>query len=197
MASLFISPENQLQRLNILLNDLERLQAMPIAVLTSPPRPKAWSIIEIIAHLNTSYGLYVEKVDRALEQSPDKETENEPFKARTWQRFVINGQRPQGNIRKWKMKTLKKFEPLLDLKNMGPSEVNTVFEIFIGYYGHLRNAILAGRKKDLSKVKVNSAIGPIVNFYLPECFEFLICHTERHWVQIAETEQRVREPFIA
>ncbi|NHF58916.1 hypothetical protein FK220_006170 [Flavobacteriaceae bacterium TP-CH-4] len=191
MAGLFISPENQIQRLNQITNEIARLKSLPLSLLTVPPKPKAWSIIEIIAHLNIAYGLYEEKINGALAKCPNKQSETEPFKARAWQRFVINGQRPKGNVRKWKMKTLKKFEPLLSPENRNQEQISSIFDTFQTHYGHLRQAILTGRNKDLSKVKITSAIGPIVRFYLPECFEFLLCHAERHLVQINETKEMI------
>ncbi len=187
MAALFISAEDQIQRLNTLHNRLMQLRSLPIRQLVVPSSPKAWSIIEIVAHLNSSYSLYKHRLDQAVTQCPAKDTENERFKARAWQRFVINGQRPKGNVRKWKMKTLKRFEPLLDVQKLTETDMDTIFNTWETDYHHLKNTISNSRNLDLSKVKIASAIGPIVNFYLPECFEFLICHTERHWVQISET----------
>ena len=44
----------------------------------------------------------------------------------------------------------------------------------------------ADRTRDISKVKVISAAGPLLQFRLPECFEFLLSHEERHLAQIKE-----------
>ena len=112
-------------------------------------------------------------------------TPNE-FKARTWQKIVIAGQRPKNGKRKWKMKTLKRFEPLLDKETLTQEKIDAVFETFFTRQTHLKEAILKSRNKDVTQVKIPSAIGPIVNFYLPECFEFLLCHLERHMLQIDE-----------
>lgn len=45
----------------------------------------------------------------------------------------------------------------------------------------------------MSHSKINSALGPIVKFYLPEAFEFLIGHDERHLVQITEIQALITQ----
>ena len=93
-------------------------------------------------------------------------------------------QRPKNGKRKWKMKTLKRFEPVLEVSTLDQDKVNAIFEDFLSLHVHLKDAILQSRGKDVRGIKITSAIGPIVNFYLPEAFEFLLCHLERHMVQI-------------
>jgi len=168
------------------MNKVEVLQSLDFNQLTTPPKPKSWSIIEIIEHLNIAYEIYVDRIDTTLANLPTTITDDTSFKARPWQRFVIEGARPKNNKRKWKIKTLKKFVPVLDLKNLDDSHLTRVFERFKELHLHLKNSILASRSKNVTQLKINSGIGPIVNFYLPESFEFLIVHLERHMIQIEE-----------
>lgn len=186
MPTLLITPENQIQRLNLLMKKIDQLQQLETSRLTTLPKPKAWSILEIIEHMNIAYMFYVEKIDAALAKSTDHNSINEPFKARAWQKIIIMGQRPKDRKRKWKMKTLRKFEPIFP-NDLSQEQINKVFEKFNSLYGHLKQAMLSSRQKEVSKTKITSAIGPIVTFYLPECFEFLLSHAERHLVQIEET----------
>nr|WP_299386432.1 hypothetical protein [Allomuricauda sp.] len=183
MASLLITSENQIQRLNQIVNKVKELQALEVSQLTTAPHSKSWNVVEVIEHLNIAYGIYMPKLDEAFSKMPSLDVAPNEFKARTWQKIVIAGQRPKNGVRKWKMKTLKRFEPLLD--NPLPQEkIDAVFETFFTRHAHLKEAILKSRNKDVTQVKITSAIGPIVNFYVPECFEFLLCHLERHMVQI-------------
>lgn len=186
MSSLIITSENQIQRLNAVLNEVKKIQELDLQILTTRPNRKTWNIIEIIEHLSIAYSMYQGKVADALAKSIDRDQEAASFKARPWQKFVINSQRPKGNKRRWKMKTLKKFEPVFDHQNLNREEVDTAFSRFFKLYGHMKASILTSRHKDVSSVKFSSAIGPIVNFYLPEGFEFVLCHAERHMVQIQE-----------
>ncbi|MCK0161289.1 hypothetical protein [Allomuricauda sp. F6463D] len=186
MAKLILSPENQIQRLNIILNKVASLQELDKKLLTCSADSKSWSIIEVIAHLNIAYGPYHIKYDEEFPKMPDLKKERKTFQAKTWQKMIIEMQRPKGTKRKWKMKTLKRFEPLLDNENLEKKKIDQIFQQFFELHGHLKEAILKSRTKDISKIRINSGIGPIVKFYLPESFEFLLCHLERHMVQIDE-----------
>ncbi|USD26546.1 DinB family protein [Flagellimonas marinaquae] len=186
MAKLFLTPENQIQRLNIVLNNVVSLQELDTDMLTNVSVPDTWSIIEVLAHLNIAYGPYRNQLDEAISNMTDSNEEQKPFRARPWQKMIIEMLRPKGIRRKWKMKTMKRFEPLLDRKNMGKEKVEDIFREFFELHGHLKHSILKSRNKDISKIKITSGIGPIVKFYLPESFEFLLCHLERHMVQIDE-----------
>ncbi|TAI47686.1 DinB family protein [Flagellimonas allohymeniacidonis] len=186
MASLILTPENQIQRLNGILNRVQSLRELDIAHLTTAPRPKSWSVVEVLEHLNMAYRIYLPKIDDTLSQSPDLNKESEGFKARGWQKFVIEGQRPKNGKRKWKMKTLKRFTPIFDSADLTQEKMDSVFGQFLELHHHLKQSILASRTKDVSKVTFSSAVGSIVRFYLPEAFEFLLCHMERHMVQIDE-----------
>lgn len=191
MATLFISAENQIHRLNLLTEKIRALQALPIPILTTAPDAKAWSIIQIVAHLNIAYSHYEDKVSDALNKATSIENDKKPFKARIWQGFIISGQRPKGTKRKWKMKTMKRFEPDTIEQSYEEGQMATVFQQFQRLHAHLKEAILAGRHKNLYHMKISSAIGPIVNFYLPEAFEFILCHAERHLIQIEETKEQL------
>lgn len=186
MASLLLTSENQIQRLNQMVAKVKSLQELDTSQVQIKLRPKSWNVLEVIAHLNIAYRFYVPKLDKALENLPSQELGSMEFKARAWQRFVIEGQRPKNGVRKMKLKTLRRFRPLLNEYELTPEKIDSIFDEFFKLHGHLKQSILKSRTKDVSKIKITSAIGPIVNFYLPECFEFLLCHMERHMVQIDE-----------
>lgn len=186
MVQLLLTPENHIQRLNAILNKVDQLQNLGLPLLTSPPNSKSWNILEVLVHLNIAYGHYQQKFNQHIPKLPDTQSENEGFRIRRWQKLVVDSQRPKEGVRKWKMKTLKKFEPLLDHNQLNHEKAEEIFKTFFELHNHLKEAVLLCRKKEVSQLKIPSAIGPIVLFYLPEAFEFLICHLERHMVQIDE-----------
>ncbi len=186
MAALFLSSEDQIQRLNFITEEIMGLQKLKNEVLTKRSTPQSWSILEIIEHLSIAYQQYIDKVEMTLKQSPDSTIDKGPCKARLWQKLVILSQRPKGTKRSWKMKTLKKFEPVITKQELSDQEIEAVFNTFQQRQNHLKKSIIAGRHKDLTKKQITSAIGPLVKFYLPECFDFVISHEERHLVQIRE-----------
>ena len=191
MAKLILTPENQIQRLNTIFNSVEQLRDVPLVQLKKRVNPKSWSVLEVILHLNIAYGHYHKKFEEILPNLSSIDVDQKKFKCRAWQKLVIEGQRPKNNVRKWKMKTLKRFEPIIDLEHVNDNKANEIIDSFFALYGHLKETIVTSRGKDVTKIKFASAIGPIVNFYLPESFEFLICPLERHMVQISEILKQV------
>ncbi|MDC6362211.1 MULTISPECIES: hypothetical protein [Flavobacteriaceae] len=190
MVQLLLTPENHIQRLNAILNKVDQLQNLGLPSLTSHPNSKSWNILEVLVHLNIAYGHYQQKFNQYIPKLPDNKSENEGFRIRRWQKLVVDSQRPKEGVRKWKMKTLKKFEPPLDRNQLNHEKSKEIFKTFFELHNHLKEAVLLCRKKEVSQLKIPSAIGPIVLFYLPEAFEFLICHLERHMVQIDEILQQ-------
>ncbi|MEM9141928.1 MAG: hypothetical protein AAGA86_03000 [Bacteroidota bacterium] len=193
MPGLQVTPENQIQRLNHIFNQVAHLQKLEPEVLYHRPRSKAWNVLEILEHLSIAYSFYREKLETTLETSPKGVNGTWVFKVRPWQHFVLEGQRPKGKKRPFKIKTLKRFVPYLQGESGSATQVQVTFNRFHDAYGHLKDQILDSRIKKVGLQKVSSAIGPIVRFYLPEAFEFLICHAERHMVQIEETLAKDQE----
>ncbi len=184
MASLQVTSEDQIQRLNNVFSKVQQLQELDLKALKEPPSDKSWSIIEVIQHLNIAYAIYRPKLIAYLKEAEDNERGASGFKVRPWQKMMITMQRPKGSVRKWKMKTLKRFEPVLDTTTLNEYRTKEIFTRFFEAHQHLKRCILDSRSKNIHQRTITSAIGPVVKFYLPEAFEFLICHLERHMVQI-------------
>lgn len=183
MAKLLLTPENQIQRLNTILNRVEALQELSISQLSTPPNPKSWNVLEVLEHLTIAYSSYQTKIENALLEVADSHSGPWQYQPRAWQRLVIKGQKPKGNKRPFKLKTLKKFVPLLS-PTLTKDDAQAVFKRFKTAHGMFKQQVLASRNKRMKHKRFSSAIGPIVTFYLPEAFEFLICHAERHMIQI-------------
>ena len=184
MANLQVTSEDQIQRLNNIFSKVQQLQELGLKTITESPSAKSWSIVEVIQHLNIAYAIYRPKLIAYLKEAADSESGASGFKVRPWQKMMINMQRPKGNVRKWKMKTLKRFEPVLDTSTLDEDVTKEIFAHFFEAHQHLKRCILDSRSKNVHQRTITSAIGPVVKFYLPEAFEFLICHLERHMVQI-------------
>lgn len=187
MATIKINAEDQIRRLNLINTAVENFQELPFTILNRKPNAKQWSIIEVVGHMNQAYEDYRQKIDHAIQTFPKKANEiSETYTANGMGKMAINMIRPKNGQRKWKMKTMKKFEPDAVLSKASKAEIEATFQHFFEIQQHLKTAILASRELDVKKHKITSAIGPIVRFYLPDCFEFIISHEERHVLQIQE-----------
>lgn len=186
MHQRIISAEDQIQRLNQIIQQMEIVQELDFKTLVRRPGPKQWSPIEIVGHMNAAYRLYRERLDAHIPQLPDIDEPEDQFKAGRKNAWFINMITPKGKERAYKMKTTQKFQPVFQLKELNEQKNRQVFAQFFSDKQHLKEAIQQSRTKQVRQQKFNSAIGPIVRFYLPEAFEFVIGHDERHLVQLEE-----------
>lgn len=178
-----LSAENQTQRVNSIITIVEGWQELELDLLNYKPAPNVWSILEIVGHMNQAYKDYEDKIETLLAKLPEEEGENEQFKMSWLPKTLVNSFKPKGQVIKWKMKTFNKFQPGWDANGLTNAQAHQVFGQFYAYNNHLKSAIFRGKNKAWNKGKLVSAIGPLVRFSLPECFEFLITHEERHLVQ--------------
>ena len=185
MTKLLLTPENQIQRLNHFLNYVEDVKRESYDVLSFRPNSTSWNVLEVLEHLRISHSLYKSNIDIVLNELTQNSEVPWQYRPSLWTRLVLKGQRPKGNKRPFKIKTLKRFEPLLN-ENVTHDTSNRVFDGFFEAHHQLKQAIIDSRTKIIAHKKIPSAIGPIVKFHLPEAFEFLICHAERHKVQMDE-----------
>lgn len=192
MHQRIISAENQTQRVNQIIQKMEDIQQLDFTSLTERPAEDRWSIIEVVGHMNAAYHLYRERLDQHIPGLPDLNEPSDTFKAGRKNAWFINMITPQGGKRSSKMKTTKKFHPVFQVEELDEQKVQEVFTQFFSDKQHLKGAIQASRTKKVGQSKFNSAIGPVVRFYLPEAFEFVIGHDERHLVQVGEVLAQVK-----
>ena len=62
----------------------------------------------------------------------------------------------------------------------GSALVDTFIENKNMFNGFIKDA----RFKNLKGIKIPTALGEKMKFYIPECFEFILAHENRHLVQI-------------
>lgn len=186
MHQRIISAEDQIQRLNKIIQQMESIQPLDFETLVRRPDPRQWSPIEIVGHMNSTYRLYRGRLDDHIPRLPDVDEPEDQFKAGRKNAWFINMITPRGKERAYKMKTTQKFQPVFQLEELNDQKVEQIFTQFFSDKQHLKESIHQSRTKQVRQQKFNSAIGPIVRFYLPEAFEFVIGHDERHLVQMEE-----------
>lgn len=145
--------------------------------ITQKPAPNQWSVAEVLSHLNLTFDHYFPKINEVIVKAPSHQVDS-------YNRSFLVGlfsdwQKPKKGKRKMKAKTFTFLEP-------GENDSAAIYQEFISKQEEFCELIKLGRTHDLSKIKVVSAIGPILKFTLPECFDFLLSHEERHLCQIRE-----------
>jgi hypothetical protein len=186
------SPELQIQRLNHIIHKIESFGSLDFENLSTKPGPNQWSLIEIIDHLNLSYALYRPRIDALLSKLPDRKALNESYASKGLKGWLIASYKPKNNKRSFKMKTFANLEPVVDATKLDSNKQRLIFEAFFNHMDHLKKAIIASRSKDCSKGKLDSALGSILRFTLPEAIEFNLNHMDRHLIQLEETWSAVK-----
>ncbi|TNE54036.1 MAG: hypothetical protein EP338_09095 [Bacteroidetes bacterium] len=181
---LVLRPEQQIQRINRLLQQLEDTAARDAEVLKSRAKKDSWSPLEIMKHMSVAHQAYQEKIRTQLSMKTGLGALKSEFRAAGIPSFLIRRFPPiEGKI-KLKMKTMKQFEPQLHLSEMNETELREVVQELKDCLEELKSWVHTYRTETISLSKFNSAIGAVVRFNIPEACEFILCHNERHFFQL-------------
>ncbi len=186
-----IKPTHQMQRVNLLRNQLEALKQKNSTLFTIRPNEKAWCGAEVLKHMMVAQEIYTERLDGALSKLKTINTEVDALKTKRIPSFLIKRFPPiDGEIR-FKMKTSKQFKPMLDPSELDASQVDNLLKEMDHSLSQLLEWIEQTRFKNVASIRFNSAIGPIVRFNASEACEFILCHNERHFHQLQRTLESV------
>ncbi len=160
-------------------HQVRQLQQQPANALRHHPRPDAWSALDCVEHMNLFYDDYLPRVEAAVRDGAAS-TEL-TYSPGFFGKMMIASLRPQQGERRMKVKTFKKMTPKTDNKPAEP-----VFAAFFRHHTHLAELLAQAAPLNWNRVKVASAIGPILRFKLGDCFRIMLAHTERHLLQAQE-----------
>lgn len=184
--SVQIHPEQQIQRINALLTKLEEVRRLSTEELTKRPNEKAWSVIEVVKHMSIAHIAYRKKVKKALASPASTKEGIDGIRSRAIPGFLIKRFPPKDGKIRFKMKTMRAFQPLLNLQNV---DTESEFIELKQCLEELKKWVNTYRTQPVSLRKFNSAIGAMVRFNIPEACEFILCHNERHFHQVSRILQ--------
>ncbi|WP_420317582.1 DinB family protein [Ekhidna sp.] len=178
-----VNYEKLLQDSNQIKNYIKAdIAARPAEQLTHKVSLKKWSAVEVVEHLNKVYDVYLDNFQKAIDDAEELTEQANPQMRRTiLGRLSIYANKPKGKKRRFKMKTFDFFRPAIS-----PDTMHEVFETFLTKKNRFNDLIKLARTKNLKDSKIPTALGEKVKFYVPECFEFLLVHEQRHMIQIEE-----------
>ena len=187
--SVVIKSENQLSRINELKTKLADLDKYTQDLLHKRANEKSWSVLEVIKHMEIGHMAYRAKVNKVLSTPKKEKAPADNIQSSSIPSFLIKRFPPKDKVIRFKMKTTTKFKPILNGKE-NPSKVIASLKHTLD---ELENWITNYKDGQISLEKFNSAIGPLVRFNVPEACEFILCHNERHMLQIENTLKKVSE----
>jgi len=147
-------------------------------VLITSPLPEKWSAKQCVEHLNKTLALYLPRIRASLELTEN--TAEDSYKSGfIGHRFISSMSPSDDTLRVVKgMKTFKSLKPGVS----GKSSIDVVMT-FATQMKELKTLVLSSQYKDFSKLKVTSAIGPIIRFRLGDAYSFVLAHNQRHILQ--------------
>ncbi len=152
---------------------------------------KQWSIIECLAHINLANRHYVETMEQKISDALSEGLSPiAKYKQGFLGRMAVKSMTPTENAEiKSKMNTMKRFRP-----SVAKDQSEQVFETFFDLTSRLQEQIESAKLVNLDKVRIVSAIGPLLVFKLGDALGFVVGHTQRHILQIQRKLSSLESP---
>lgn len=154
-------------------------QSLSDDVLRYRPRPDQWNVLDCLEHVNLFYADYLPRLAATIQRAAP--TDQTTYTPGFFGQKMVSGVQPQEGQRRRKMKTFRRMTPATDHQPAAQ-----IFGAFFGHHTQLKEQLEASLTLDWDRVKVNSAIGPLLRFKLGDGFRLLLAHTERHVRQAEE-----------
>jgi hypothetical protein len=169
---------------DILLNVKSDIAALPIENLIWKEKPSKWSAIEVLSHLNKMYEYYLPRIEAALENAITGDGTCPSYNSDVAQR-LIERLRPQGKKRLFKTQTLSMFEPEAPMDDC-KGECQEIIHTFMQNKERFHNLIRLTKSKNVRGLLISTPLVDKLKFSVPEVYEYILSHEDRHMVQIEE-----------
>lgn len=153
--------------------------------LNTPEAPGKWHMLQCIEHMSRATEVYVNNVAEKLQNGalpPANQEYKGHWKGRMFAK--MNAPKPGEEI-PMKLKTFKAMEPPQEL------DAQTVLDRFYTVHEQMIATVNNSRSINIDKVKVATALGPMVKLRVGEAYRFVLAHTERHLVQLKRIKSTV------
>ena len=177
--------DNSIDRLEHVLHEIrELIDTMDGNSLNTQEGTNKWSILQCLKHLTIADSIYVVNIKKAFAKYPQKPEDiySSHWKGDYFAKMIAP--KPDGQLKN-NMKTMKSMNPELAL------DAKATIEEFFSIHNEFVGLMKQSQNYSLNKVKVATALGPIVKLRLGDAYNFLISHTERHLIQVKRIKKAV------
>lgn len=186
---------NSIDLLNELQADVRELLATTAelksedpGVLLQQPSPGKWSVIQVLEHLNMYGNHYLPALEKALLRAKP----SSPFFKPGWLGdYFTRIMQPKDGVVSNKMQTPKSHQPT------AKPDAFPVIQTFSTQQLYLLQLLEQAKEKNIGSVRVPISLTRFIKMKAGDTFRFLIAHEQRHFVQIANTLQKVKSGAIA
>lgn len=152
--------------------------------LNTQEAPGKWSILQCLKHLSIANEVYVKNIEKAYQKYSQKP--DDFFKSHWKGNYFTKMISPKDNGEiKNTMKTIKSMDPSQALDS------KSTIEEFFQTHEQLIELIRKSSNYSLNKVKVPTALGPLVKLRLGDAFRFLLGHLDRHVLQVKRIKNAI------
>jgi hypothetical protein len=150
-------------------------QADPVKLSYTTEEGK-WSVAQVLEHLNMYSRHYLPLIEKSVVHIT-KDT-NAWFIPGVWGNYFTRMIMPKNVYEiKNRMKTAKSFTPEKSVN------VENVFNEFVRHQEKFLQLLEVARRRNLSTVRIPTAISSLIRLKLGDMFRFLVAHEQRHMIQ--------------
>jgi hypothetical protein len=163
-----------------------QLQQYPQDLLMKQAEPNAWSVAQVLEHLNIYSRYYIEAIEKQLHRN--QTTANNIFVSGWMGNYFTNLMMPtKENIIVKKMKAPKNAIPSFQ------PNTNDMLTECISHQHHLLNLLTIAESVNLNTNRIPTSLSKIIKLKLGDTFRFFVAHEQRHFLQIANVLQSVKQ----
>lgn len=166
-----------------------QLKHFPLEALAKSPAADKWSVAQVLEHLNIYCRYYLTAIEKKLHHNQTSATTH--FTPGWLGNYFTRLMQPHqsGSIKK-KMKSPANATP------SSFPDAKAMLDEFIQHQHHLLNLLQIAEQHDLNKNRIPVSISKLISLKLGDTFRFVTAHQQRHFIQIANTLERVNTSQI-
>ncbi len=163
-----------------------QLQQYPQEILMKQPEPNAWSIAQVLEHLNVYSRYYIEAIEKQLHHNQTTASNN--FTTGWLGNYFTNIMKPtKDNLIAKKMKAPQNAIPSLQ------PNANDMLSECINHQHHLLNILTIAKSVNLNVNRIPTSLSKFIKLKLGDTFRFFVAHEQRHFLQITNVLKAVQQ----
>ena len=182
---------NSVDGMNAIIDEVKALlEGEDERSLNLPEAEGKWSMLQCLKHMSIAVQVYNQNIEKAFYLGRHANPADQ-FKSH-WKGDMFTkmiSPKDNGEVKN-NMKTFKTMDPQESL------DAQETIQEFFRLHERFRDLIQQSSGYNLNRLKVNTALGPLVKLRLGDAFRFIIGHAQRHVIQLKRIKATVHQPVI-
>lgn len=163
----------------------EQLKNIPFDILDKIPANNAWSVAQVLEHLNIYCRYYLTAIEKKLHHN--QTTASDYFTPGWLGNYFTKLMQPaeNGSIKK-KMKSPANAQPAAS------PDAKKMLAEFLHHQHHLLNLLSVARQHNMNSNRIPISISKLISLKMGDTFNFILAHQRRHFIQIENTLDTIK-----